>query len=89
MKIESIPGLFVSWEDELSGTCLDNVVVQYPNLVDASRPELMTHINNVYGNKNSNKNSPAKSPKNGNEYCFVFLHMHVSSHMFENWIYSQ
>ncbi|CAH1123750.1 unnamed protein product [Ceutorhynchus assimilis] len=65
LKIESVPGLFVSWEDELSGTCLDNVIVQYPNLVNASRPELMAHIKNYYENKNFKKTSPVKSPKNG------------------------
>ncbi|XP_019767062.2 bromodomain adjacent to zinc finger domain protein 1A isoform X2 [Dendroctonus ponderosae] len=48
LKVEAVPGLFVNWEDELSGTCMDAPTAQYPELVNAQRSELMAHIDKMF-----------------------------------------
>lgn len=44
LKIEAVPGFFVNWEDEATGTCMDQPVTQHPELVNAGRCELLAHI---------------------------------------------
>jgi len=69
LKIESIPAIFVNWEDEHVGTCLEKAAVQYPELANADRSQLMAHIKNLHdppNKENSPSKSPPKSPKKNN-----------------------
>ncbi|XP_066257550.1 bromodomain adjacent to zinc finger domain protein 1A isoform X2 [Euwallacea similis] len=85
IKIESIPGLFVSWEEKLAGTCMDKITIQNPNLANASKRELMTYIKESYQTKDIKiepslrvngetfHNSPSKSPKRTNNHKDLLL----------------
>ncbi|XP_076268228.1 ATP-dependent chromatin assembly factor large subunit isoform X2 [Rhynchophorus ferrugineus] len=59
-RIESIPGIFINWENSHNGTCLETYTIQYPELTTASRSDLMTHLSKVY---EINVTSPSKTPR--------------------------
>lgn len=68
LRFDSVPGVFVNWEDELAGTCLDKITVQYPELASCERSQLMNHIRKLHevNHKREGSKSPSKSPKKVN-----------------------
>ncbi|XP_060536681.1 bromodomain adjacent to zinc finger domain protein 1A isoform X2 [Cylas formicarius] len=65
LRIESVPGLFINWEDELAGHCLDKVTVQYPELVNANRSQIRSHIKKTHGLNGDKENTPSPKKING------------------------
>lgn len=67
LRIESIPGIFINWENETAGLCLEKFTIQYPELTTAGKSELTSHIKKLYAPETSAKEtSPTKSPKRTN-----------------------
>ncbi|ENN73088.1 hypothetical protein YQE_10292, partial [Dendroctonus ponderosae] len=88
LKVEAVPGLFVNWEDELSGTCMDAPTAQYPELVNAQRSELMAHIDKMFSTPVIQDNplkietpaSPEKvNGKSGRVYFIFFFNLILQS----------
>ncbi|KAJ3638147.1 hypothetical protein MTP99_001553 [Tenebrio molitor] len=67
-KLESVPGFFITSEDENTGTCLNEIVEQNPHLVNASQDETLDFLKKTMQESNSSdkENSPSKSPKKVN-----------------------
>ncbi|RZC38597.1 bromodomain adjacent to zinc finger domain protein 1A, partial [Asbolus verrucosus] len=69
LKLESVPGFFVNFEEKNPGICLNSVIKQNPNLVNATRDETLAHIKKLLQETNSSdkENSPSKNPKKLND----------------------
>ncbi|KAL1497561.1 hypothetical protein ABEB36_008502 [Hypothenemus hampei] len=63
IKAVSVPGIFVNWEDELAGSCLDRITLQRPELVGANKEVLMTHVKNIYDSELKNETSTNENDK--------------------------
>lgn len=62
VRLNSVPGLFVEFEERNAGVCLDKPVEQNPDLVGAGRADTLKHIRKIYEEMNSSdkENSPEK-----------------------------
>lgn len=60
IKLESVPGLFVNWDDEVGGACQEKITVQYPGLFEPDRTELTKHIKRLC--LGEIKKEPSSSP---------------------------
>ncbi|KAJ8981349.1 hypothetical protein NQ317_002886 [Molorchus minor] len=66
LRIDSVPAIFVNWEDEYNtGECLLEVSKQNPELVNADRKELLKHVRKIFEELNSSdkENETKKPPK--------------------------
>nr|XP_023021015.1 bromodomain adjacent to zinc finger domain protein 1A [Leptinotarsa decemlineata] len=65
LRMDSVPAIFVVDEDENLGECFSDICKQNPDLVNASRQQLLKHMRRLHidGNK---ENTPSKSPKKAN-----------------------
>ncbi|XP_019881429.2 bromodomain adjacent to zinc finger domain protein 1A isoform X2 [Aethina tumida] len=61
-KLESVPGVFVNFEEEYPGVCLDTAVKQFSELVNADKSQIIQHVKKVYEEMNSSdkENEPAE-----------------------------
>lgn len=63
IKSESIPGIFVEFNEQNAGACLNEVVKQCPDLVNASKEKILEYLQEIKEEMNSSdkENNPEKS----------------------------
>lgn len=64
LRISSIPGIFINFEEDNPGACLNQAVHQNKNLINATKSEAIAHIRKIHEFNTTDKNNQSKdSPK--------------------------
>lgn len=58
LKLKSVPGLFVTSEEQNPGKCLDHIVKQNPELANASREQVQAYLQKKFEEKKLNGQLP-------------------------------